>query len=455
MLLRGKRVLVVGAGKSGVAVARFLIKKGAAVALTDANSPTDADKWFAELTTEGVELFLGGYPTVRRDDFDLLVVSPGVPLSVAPVQAAVDDQIPVLGELELAYQFSLAPIVAITGTNGKTTTTALLGSVFQAAGKNTLVGGNIGLPLVAEIEDYSGTEAVIVAEVSSFQLETCCLFRPKVSVILNITPDHLDRHGSMEQYIAAKAKIFSSQKTGDFIVLNADDPLTVALGGTAEGEVLFFSRCKELAEGVFVQAGNIVARLAGKMEKICAVDDLRIPGTHNLENALAAVAVAKVMGVRNQVLAASLRSFNGVAHRLEFVTDINGVGYVNDSKGTNPDASIKALEAYDRPIVLIAGGKNKGSDFGRLAEKIKEKVRVLVVLGQSADLIADAAREKRFTSILYAADFKEAVFLAHRAARSGDIVLLSPACASWDMFKNFEERGAMFKEIVFRIQRHQ
>jgi len=447
MELNGKKVLVVGAGRSGVAVSSFLAKKGAVVVLTDADNPAYLEDKSAELAAEGIELSLGGYPEVKQGSFDLVVMSPGVPLTVEPARSAMKNGICVTGELELAYHFTEAPIVAITGTNGKTTTTALIGSVFQNAGRSTLVGGNIGLPLVAEVEKYCFKD-VVVAEVSSFQLETTRAFKPKVGVILNITPDHLDRHGNMDNYIAAKAKIFANQEPGDYIVLNYDDPLTAALGLKSRGETIYFSRCKELENGVFVNEGKIIAKLGRDAEIICNVDDLSIPGAHNLENALAAVAATKAMGINNNSLAAALKEFRGVSHRLEFVAEINGVRYINDSKGTNPDASIKALEAYDKPIVLIAGGKNKGSDFSELAEKIREKVRVLVVLGQSAELIADAARAEKFENILYAGDLSEAVMLARQAARPGEIVLLSPACASWDMFKNFEERGDLFKKIV-------
>lgn len=450
MELKGKKVLVVGAGRSGLAVSRFIIKKGAVAVLTDVNNPAYPDDQLAELVAEGVELSLGGYPEVKKGSFDLVVMSPGVPLTVEPARSALDNGIPVTGELELACHFTEAPIVAITGTNGKTTTTALIGSIFQDAGISTLVGGNIGLPLVAEVEKYCSSD-VIVAEVSSFQLETTSSFKPRVGVILNITPDHLDRHGNMDNYIAAKAKIFANQEPGDFIVLNYDDPLTAELGAKSRGETIHFSRREELENGVFVSEEKIVVKLGGKAEVICGIDDLSIPGAHNLENALAAVAVAKVMGINNLSLAATLKNFKGVSHRLEFVAEINGVRYINDSKGTNPDASIKALEAYDEPIVLIAGGKNKGSDFSELAEKIKEKVRVLVVLGQSAELIADAARARKFENILTATGFEEAVMLASQTARPGDIVLLSPACASWDMFKNFEERGELFRDIVLNI----
>ncbi len=452
MELKGKRILVVGAGKSGLAVARFLAGKGAGAVLTDARAPVYQDGELAALEEEGVVLALGGYPEVEREAFDMVVMSPGVPLTEKPARDARANGITLIGELELAYSFARAPLVAITGTNGKTTTTTLIGEIFKKSGRNTLVGGNIGLPLVTEVEKY-GPNGVIVAEVSSFQLETTISFKPEVAVILNITPDHLDRYGDMAGYMGAKARIFANQGPGDHAVLNYDDPLTAGLREKTGGRTVFFSRRSELECGVFVKSEKIVTKIDGPEEVICGIKEIGIPGAHNLENALAAVAAAQAAGIGGDTIATVLKEFKGVPHRLEFVTEINGVKYINDSKGTNPDASIKALEACSEPVVLIAGGKNKGSDFDALAGVIKERARALVVLGQSAGLIAAAARARGFAGIQKAADFTEAVMLAHRIARPGEIVLLSPACASWDMFKSFEERGDLFKEIVLNIKR--
>lgn len=448
---QGKKVLVIGAGMSGLAVSRFLAGKKASVVLADAGSPHYPGGELEQLKVAGVEIVLGGYPVVEGETFDLLVMSPGVPLAIEPVAQAQKHGIPVTGELELAYRFARAPFIAVTGTNGKTTTTTLIGEIFKNAGKDTLVGGNIGLPLVTEVE-RRGADSMIVAEVSSFQLETASSFKPKVAAILNITPDHLDRHGSMDDYTRAKAKIFARQESDDYTVLNYDDPATAALGDKTGGETVFFSRRRVLPSGVFVRDGEIIAKLEQNPEIICEVGELGIPGAHNLENALAAVAVAKSLQIETAVLAGTLKAFKGVSHRLEFVAEINGVKYINDSKGTNPAASMKALEAYVEPIVLIAGGKNKGSDFGEFAEKIKEKARVLVVLGQSAHLIADAAKARGFADIQFAGDFEEAVVLAQRAARPGEIVLLSPACASWDMFQSYEVRGDLFKKTVLGLK---
>jgi len=452
MELKGKRILVVGAGKSGLAVLRFLAGKGAFAVLTDAKKPDCPGGELAQLEDEGVVLSLGGYPEVGKETFDLVVMSPGVPLTEEPARAALANGIALIGELELAYSFTRAPIVAITGTNGKTTTTTLIGEIFKKTGRATLVGGNIGFPLVNEVERY-GTDDIIVAEVSSFQLETTRSFKPRVAVVLNTPPDHLDRHGDMEGYIAAKARIFANQDPCDYTVLNYDDPLTAGLGAKTRGRKIYFSRRQELNSGVWVRSGKIVTNIDGYEEIVCGISELGIPGAHNLENALAAVAATKAVGVGSEAIASVLKEFKGVSHRLEFVAEIDGVKYINDSKGTNPDASIKALEAYDEPVVLIAGGKNKGSDFAELAGVIKKRARALVVLGQSAELIAAAARANGFDNIQKASDFKEAVILAHQAARPGEIVLLSPACASWDMFKCFEDRGDLFKEIIFDLKK--
>lgn len=443
----GQKILVVGAGKSGLAVSRYLAGKGAKVVLADQKEASAFEQPVASLVPPEVELVLGKYPAVEPGRFDLVVLSPGVPLSAPPAVQARSLGIPVTGELELAFQQARAPVVAITGTNGKTTTTALTGQIFQEAGLKTLVAGNIGRPFIAEVEDY-GPEDVIVLEVSSFQLETADSFRPRVAAILNITPDHLDRHKTMEAYVAAKARVFSRQTREDVTVLNYDDRLTRELASQCPGRVVFFSRQQELAEGVCVKDGCITVKEKGRAHSILPVGELRIPGLHNLENALAAVACAWSWGIEGEKIAAALRRFPGVPHRLELVAEINGVAYVNDSKGTNPEASIKALEAYQRPIILLAGGRNKGSDFTAFAHTVKKKARALVVLGECAAEIEAAARKAGVREIYRASNFREAVLTAHRLAKPGDVVLLSPACASWDMFKNYEERGEQFKQIV-------
>jgi UDP-N-acetylmuramoylalanine--D-glutamate ligase len=452
MEIKNKRVLVVGIARSGVAVARFLVEKGAMVTLTDSKTSEQLRETLRELPAGKVEVMAGVYPKVTAGDFDLLVVSPGVPLTVAPVRQALAAGVPVLSELELAYRFAVTPVVAITGTNGKTTTTTLTGEIFKAAGRRTCVGGNIGLPLVLEVEKY-GPEDIIVAEVSSFQLESIHDFKPRVAAILNFTPDHLDRHGTMENYMAAKARVFENQDRRDYTILNYDDPEVRKLAGKTAGQVIFFSRQHKLDTGVFVQNGHITAVTGENREIICPVQEVGIRGAHNLENALAATAATYVMGVGGDTIGQVLRTFPGVTHRMEYVAEINGVKYVNDSKGTNPDAAIKALDAYDEPIVLIAGGRSKGSDFGEFAARVQKKARALVVVGECAEELAAAVRGTGFNRIRRAADFEDAVHLAAREARPGDIVLLSPACASWDMFKSFEERGDLFKAVVGSLEK--
>ena len=450
--VKNKRVLVVGIARSGVAVANFLVNKGTRVVLTDKKTREELAETLKEIPVQSVEIIAGEYPDFQIGDFDFLVVSPGVPLSVPPVQQAFTQGIPVYSELELAYRFSRSPIVAITGTNGKTTTTTLLGEIFKHSGQKVCVGGNIGLPLALEVEKY-GPDDVIVAEVSSFQLECIKQFKPRVALILNFTPDHLDRHGNMENYIAAKARIYENQDRNDFTVLNYDDPGVAALAAESSGKVIFFSRKHKLEEGIFVEDGQVTVNFRGVVETICPAGEVLIKGGHNLENALAAVAAAFVMGVPALVIGETLRKFKGVAHRLESVAEIDGVKFINDSKGTNPDASIKALEAYDEPIVLLAGGRNKGNDFSEFAQKINEKVRSLVILGECRNEIRAAVEKIGFHQIIEAGSFEEAVQIAAKEAVAGEVVLLSPACASWDMFKDFEERGERFKEVVMNLRR--
>jgi UDP-N-acetylmuramoylalanine--D-glutamate ligase len=450
MKLDLEKVLVVGAGKSGTAAARFLAAKGAEVELTDAKGEGELGAELASLAGLRVKFSLGAYPSVERGKYSLVVVSPGVPLSVPPVARARELGIPVVGELELAFRFLRAPVVAVTGTNGKTTTTALAGEIFREAGFSVLVAGNIGRPLISGVEgDYD----LAVLEVSSFQLETAVEFRPRVGAVLNITPDHLDRHLTMENYVAAKARLFSRQGPEDYAVLNFDDPRTRDLASRCPGRVHFFSRTAEVPAGTFVRNGWVTAAGGGKEVPVLPAEEIRIPGAHNLENALAAAACARALGVGEGVIAGVLRTFAGVPHRLEFVAEIGGVQYVNDSKGTNPDASIKALEAYRQPVVLIAGGRSKGGDFGPFLRLARQKVRALVLLGECAGELETLARREGVAVILRAGDLPEAVRLAQKAARPGDVVLLSPACASWDMFKNYEERGDLFKQAVRELKK--
>lgn len=448
---QGKKVTIIGMARSGLAAAKVLHGLGATVTIAD-NKPADqlgeALKQVSDLT---LAVVTGGYPPVARQYTDLVVTSPGVPLTILPLRQALEEGIPVWSELELAYLLARGPVVAITGTNGKTTTTALVGQMFKDAGRPVVVGGNIGVPLVLEAQ-RAGKGDVLVAEVSSFQLECTHQFRPRVAVILNITPDHLDRHGSMEEYKKAKAKIFRQQTGEDFTVLNYDDHEVRQLAEETPGRVIFFSRRHMLEEGVCLIGGEVTVRLGGKQVAVARPTDLLIRGSHNLENTLAAVAAGWVMHLPADAMAYTLRTFPGVAHRMELVRQMGGVRYINDSKGTNPDASIKALEAYDEPLILIAGGRNKGSDFSPFARAIKERVKELVLVGEAAPDIRAAVEAVGYNHIHQAATFPEAVYTAAGLAVPGDIVLLSPACASWDMFNNYEERGDTFRQLVSSLE---
>jgi UDP-N-acetylmuramoylalanine--D-glutamate ligase len=445
--LSGKRILVIGAARSGLAAAKYLQQKRAGVTLTDAKPREKLNREVLNLETEGIRLMLGADPEIMPMSYDYAVISPGVPLSIPLVKKIKEAGIPLLGELELAFRESVDPYIAITGTNGKTTTTALTGQIFLDAGRPVFVGGNIGTPLVTGMENLTPNH-IVVAEVSSFQLETIDSFRPKVAVLLNITPDHLDRHGDMAGYTKAKARIFENQRDSDFAVLNRDDPRIYKLASQTSGKVIFFSTKTVLERGVCVRQGQVAVNLNGNWINILDPKDIYIKGRHNLENALAATATACCLGIPPESIAQTLKSFPGVAHRLEYVTEIDGVTYINDSKGTNPDSTIKALEAYSRPIVLIAGGRNKGSDFTQLAKIIKNKVRTLILVGEAAPAIRKAVENEGFNSFVETTDFAKAVGLAQEKALPGDIVMLSPACASWDMFNNFEERGDLFKILV-------
>ena len=438
-----KRVLVIGAGKSGAASSEFLARHGEQVILT-ATKREENVEWLAEL---GVEFVWEQQPDLTEVKPDYLVVSPGVPLTIPPVVQAQKMGIPVIGELELAYRYAKTPFVAITGTNGKTTTTTLVGELLKTINENVFVGGNIGIPLISAVEDLSAKD-VIVAEVSSFQLETTTSFCPHIALMLNLTPDHLDRHGDMAGYLAAKARIFAEQGADDYLILNYDDQALRNLSSEAKAKVIFFSQKNILKEGVYLENGMICLNYNGETMIICAADELKIKGTHNLENAMGAAAIAFAAGVPQEKIAWVLRNFAGVEHRMEPVKIVRGVQYVNDSKGTNPDAAMKALVAYQQPIIVILGGKNKGSDFTELAAVVKQQAKAAVLLGQAKDELKEALDKVGFTAYTLVQTFEEAVTTAAEQASEGDIVLLSPACASWDMFKSFEERGELFKSLV-------
>lgn len=439
----GNKVLVIGAARSGLAGAEFLAKHGEQVVLTDMKTVEQLDN----LHALGVSFIWGEQPDLSVVQPDYIVISPGVPLTIPPVQYAKAHQIPVIGELELAYRNCKAPFVAITGTNGKTTTTTLTGELLKKTGKRVFVGGNIGVPLISYVEQLQKQD-VVVAEVSSFQLETTTTFCPHIGLMLNLTPDHLDRHSDMAGYLAAKAKIFANQKDSDYLILNYDDQALRALEKQSKGKVIFFSQQHKLKEGAYLEQNQVMLKLHGEQVKVCDAAEIAIKGKHNLENAMGAILLAYLSGVSVDDIRDVLRSFPGVEHRLEPVRTLHDVLYVNDSKGTNPDSTIKALEAYDRPIIIILGGKNKGSDFTQLAQLVNKRVKKAIVLGQAKSVIVEALEKAGFQDYIEKDTLEECVKAAAAFAESGDLVLLSPACASWDMFTSYEERGRLFKDLV-------
>lgn len=456
MELAGKPVLVVGAGLSGVSAAKFLLSRKAKVYLYDDKPEESLREEAKALLAQGVVFLSGAKESCQQFDFSQLafiVISPGISPKAPLLQRATSVKTPVIGELELAYLFSKGHFIAITGTNGKTTTTSLTAEIFRAAGRSMLLGGNIGLPLAEQI-DLIKEHTAIVAEVSSFQLETTDEFHPIISAILNITPDHLDRHGDMAGYINAKSKIFARQNKTDYTVLNYDDETVRALAENTNGQVVFFSRKEQLDQGVFVQNGEIVIAWQGETVSVLPIQEIYIKGNHNLENGLAAVAIAWFGGVPVPVIADTLRGFKGVAHRLEFVAEINGVQYINDSKGTNVDSTIKALETYPDHIIWIAGGRNKGASFDPLIPLVRERVSAVVTLGESAELVREVAQKAGIGAdhIYMAKDLADVVNHCHQIASPGDVVLLSPACASWDMFQSYEQRGDIFKSLVHTLE---
>ena len=447
MLVKNQKILVVGAGKTGVAAAEVLHKLGAKVTVCDIKREYLISDTYQQLKNIPVEVISGGYPEVDRKNTDLVIMSPGVPLNIPPAEKALQLGIPVWSEMELAGRMFDAPVIAVTGTNGKTTTTALLGEMFKDAGMPTIVAGNIGIPLIGEAHRIT-PEHIVVAEVSSFQLECIHTFRPKVGIVINLTPDHLDRHRTMEEYRAAKERLFLNQGPGDYSILNYDDAFVRSMSEATKGEVLFFSLRHTLEKGAFLSGRELYFSYRGEKIHICSRDDLFIKGDHNIENALAACCAAFLMGLEGDSLRNTLKTFKGVKHRLQFVEEIKGVKYINDSKGTNPDASMKALNAYDQPIILIAGGKNKGSDFLEFATAVKSKVREVVLLGEAAPEIERALKAVDYYRFSKVDTLEEAVAKSSRIALPGEIVLLSPACASWDMFNSYEERGDLFIKQV-------
>ena len=449
MEFTGKKVLIVGTGKSGVAAAELLQKKQADLIIFDGNKELKEEQVKEKSGAfSDAEIVLGELPESVMEELDLVVLSPGVPTDLPMVNAIRDKKIPIIGEIELAYQCAKGKILAITGTNGKTTTTALLGEIMKNYFSDVKVVGNIGIPYTSVAADTT-EETVTVAEISSFQLETIHTFAPKVSAILNITPDHLNRHHTMECYVETKERIASNQTKADVCVLNYEDAYTRTFGEKCPAKVVFFSSKRELADGLFLQDEEIMLAENGKVQRLMNIHEMNLVGLCNVENVMAAIAICRAMDVPMDVILATIRQFKAVEHRIEFVATKNGVDYYNDSKGTNPDAAIQGIRAMTKPTILIGGGYDKQSEYDEWIENFDGKVKALVLIGQTRDKIAECARKHGFSNIILADTFEEAFQICVQNAVPGDAVLLSPACASWGMFPNYEVRGKMFKEMVY------
>ena len=450
MELKNKRVLVVGLGKSGRAAALFLRDRGARVTLSDTRSVAALEKEIPALLDAGIMVEAGGHGLLTFRRQDLIVVSPGVPYDTPELKQVRAFGLPVIGELELASRFLQGQVTAITGSNGKTTTTALVGKIFADSGRPTLVGGNIGTPVI-ELVGESTAETVTVLEVSSFQLETVEEFHPSIAVVLNITPDHLDRHHTFEAYAAAKARITGRQGASDFLVLNGEDTPTQMIAGKTRAQVFWFSGRRPIKQGAFVHGESVLVlpREGGKAEPVMPVAEIPLRGAHNVENVLAAVCAARLGRVTAESIRASVAAFKAVEHRLEFVATVHGVEYYNDSKATNVDATRKALEAFAGGVHLILGGKDKDSDYGELADLVRARVKFVYTIGSAAEKI-----ERQLAGVVKmvsAGTLEVAVRKAAENAVAGEVVLLAPACASFDQFENYEHRGKVFKELVMQL----
>ncbi|MBR1821871.1 MAG: UDP-N-acetylmuramoyl-L-alanine--D-glutamate ligase [Clostridia bacterium] len=453
-MMQGKKAMVFGMARSGIAAAKLLLSRGAEVYICDARTEADFDGALDDLKAAGAHLLLGEqHPEALLDGMDALIVSPGIPVEHPAVVRAKALGIEVMGEIEYAYREATGLLLAITGTNGKTTTTTLLGEIFKNAGRRTFVVGNIGTP-------YSGAVAgmkpgdVTVCEISSFMMETSSKFHPAISAVLNISEDHLNRHGTMERYIALKERIFENSAEDDYVILNWDDPATRDMANRARCRVSWFSSRNEVPFGAFVRDGMIVYGTPQDSKPVCPAKEVYIPGEHNLKNALAATAMAMAAGIPAPVIRHTLKTFMGVEHRIEFVRELDGVRFINDSKGTNVDSTIQAVRAMDRPTVLILGGYDKHTDFTPLCEEIvKCPISRIVLIGATAKQLEETLENVGYHAWTHAGyDFKKAIELAFAQANAGGNVLLSPSCASFDMFKDYEARGRIFKDIVNALE---
>ena len=447
MEYNGKKALVCGMARSGIAAAKLLNRLGARVTLQDMKKREEISADVLALEGEGIVLYTGANPDEIACAQDLIVLSPGIPCDLPFIAAAEEAGIEVISEVELAYRLTPCPITAITGTNGKTTTTTLTGEIMKMAYSGTAVVGNIGIPYSEEVERLTEKDWV-VAEISSFQMEKAKEFHPHISAVLNITPDHLNRHKTMDVYIAMKERVFAKQTAADFCILNHGDETCRKMADKTAAKVFFFDSSETLAEGIYLDGDAIEVRWGAINETLIHVDELQILGVHNYENVMAAAAMSICAGIALDTIRAVLKGFAGVAHRIEYVATVDGVDYYNDSKGTNVDASIRAVLAMKKPIVLIGGGYDKGSSFDEWTKLFPGRVKHLVLIGVTAPKVRASAEKFGFTAISDCETFEEAVDLCREKAEDGDCVLLSPACASWGMFDNYEQRGDMFKEQV-------
>lgn len=447
MDLRERKVLIVGLGRTGVACTRFFKERGAEVTVSEAKTENQIGERLKEIERFKVRVETGGNREESFFNADLIVVSPGVPLNILPLVKAKAKKKEIISEIELAYRFCGCPVIAITGTNGKSTTTSLLGDIFRISGKKVFVGGNLGNPM---IEMFFSPEAVeyVITEVSSFQLEAISRFRPFISILLNITPDHLDRYSSYEEYIEAKARIFMNQGKDDYAILNGDDPVCEKLKEGIKARAGVFSTRKRLENGCYVNGDYLCSRSGGTEERY-AIKDLSLTGIHNYENTMAAIMASQICGLSPDTIRAALKQFKNLEHRMELVRVVDGVRFYNDSKGTNVGAAARSLESFPSSIVLIAGGKDKGGDYRILREPAQGRLKSLILLGEAKEKIGEALGDIAPTYMVR--DLEEAVTTAFKISSPGDIVLFSPACSSFDMFRNFEERGECFRNLVNRL----
>ncbi|NLO09411.1 MAG: UDP-N-acetylmuramoyl-L-alanine--D-glutamate ligase [Clostridiales bacterium] len=450
MDLKDKRVLVFGAGKSGISATRLLQKIGATVCLYDGKEDLDISTIENNFDIKP-EIYAGVFPKDKLDQINLMILSPGIAIDHPFVKEIDEKNIPIWGEIELAYRYTKGRIIGITGTNGKTTTTSLVGEIMNAFYKHVYVVGNIGNPYT-DIALETTEESITVIEISSFQLETIHEFCPDISAILNITPDHLNRHHKMENYINLKKSIAANQDKRNLCILNYEDRHTRKIGAEIDTRIMYFSSEHALEYGLYMDGDDILYKKDDVIETVCNVNELRVLGKHSYENIMVGVGIAIEMGVPMNVIHDVIISFNAVEHRIEYVDTIDGVSYYNDSKGTNPDASIKAVQAMKSPTILIGGGFNKGLAFDEWVASFNNKVKLLVLMGDTREMIAETARKQGFNNIIMVNDLKEAVRISTQKAKDGDAVLLSPACASWGMFENYEQRGRMFKEYVRELR---